>query len=269
MYRRQGPGCVSMILMAVIGGLAIVAILSVSGMINPLGNFLNEPTAKVNAPGPAIVQQLRARNEWITFSYQADQLIEAQKDGNFLQDLLFGDRLLLQARGEVAAGMDMSQLNDQDVIINGTSITMTLPPARIIYSRLDYCQTRIYDRQRGWLSKGDVNMESDARAYAEDSIVNAACESGILDRAAIEGRTNVSELLKAVGYTNVTVNASKVSDCKASALIAAPPVVQPNPTLPPAVPTVGTGAPPVSTVVIPTNTPNNGSLTGTAVPIKP
>jgi hypothetical protein len=251
--------------MLAVGALGILVILSLTGVINPLGQLFENPPAKVNAPGPAIVQQLRARNEWITFSYQADQLIEASRDGNFLQDLLFGDRILLQARGEVAAGIDMSQLRDDQIISNGSAITITLPPARIIYSKLDNNETRIYDRERGWLSKGDINLETDARTYAEVSITKSACESGILDRAAAEGRTNISDFLTALNYTSVTVYVSKVSNCETSAISAVPtPDVGFNPTAPANIPTVT-----VPGGAIPTTRPSDGGLSGTGVPITP
>ncbi len=265
MYRRQGPGCLSGLIMLVALGLGILVIMSLTGIINPIGQLFGNPPAQVNAPGPAIVQQLRARNEWITFSYQADQLIEASREGNFLQNLLFGDRILLQARGEVAAGIDMSQLQDNQIISSGSAITITLPPARIIYSKLDNNETRIYDRERGWLSKGDVNLESDARAYAEQSITQSACAAGVLDRAAAEGRNNVSDFLKALNYTSVTVYVSKVSNCETSALQAIPtPDASFNPTAPANIPTVTA---PGGT--IPTFPPSDGGLSGTAVPITP
>lgn len=265
MYRRQGPGCLSGVMVLVAGALGILVILSLIGVVNPLGQLFSNPPSRVNAPGPAIVQQLRARNEWVTFSYQADQLIEAERDGNFLQDLLFGDRILLQARGEVAAGIDMSQLRDDQIINTGTAITITLPPARIIYSKLDNNQTRIYDRKRGWLSKGDVNLETEARTYAEQSIVQAACETGILDRAAAEGRTNVSDFLKALNFSSVTVYVSKVSNCESSGIASTPPAsASPNPTAPANIPTVTGPA-----LALPTVVPSDGGLSGTAVPLTP
>jgi hypothetical protein len=264
MYRRQGAGCMSSLMMLALGGVMVLALLLVSGLLNPFAGLTNAPPAKLNAPGPAIIQQLRARDEWITFSYQADQIISAEIGGNFLQDLLFGDRLLLQARGEVAGGIDMSQLRDDAIVINGTAVTMTLPPARIIYSKIDNNQTRIYDRERGWLSRGDVNLETQARIYAEESILTSACEAGVLDRAAAQAQTNVTDLLKALSYTTVTVYVSKVSDCAGSATNAQPtPDINFNPTMPPSIPTS-------TSPIRPTARPTEGGLTGgTVVPIRP
>ncbi len=271
MYRREGPTCMGRLLFLIVGALGILIILWAMGVIDPLAGMFGQPGATVNAPGPAIVQQLRARNEWVTFSYQADQLIEASREGNFLQNLLFGDRILLQARGEVAGGVDMSQLKDSDIVINGTSITMNLPPARVIYTRLDNDQTRIYDRTRGWLSKGDVNLESSARVYAEQSILQSACDAGILDRAATTAKTNVSDLLQAAGFTDITVTVSKVGDCAGSANgVINQPQAQftPEPTAVAPVP-VATPSGGASVPVVDATPTTSGGLSGTAVPVSP
>lgn len=265
MYRREGPSCLGQLMLLIIGAAGVLLILWATGIVNPLDALWGNPAATINAPGPAIIQQLRARNEWITYSYQADQMIEASKDGNALQNLLFGDRLLLQARGEVAAGVDMSELDDSMILSSGTTITVTLPATRIIYSRLDNENTRVYDRQRGWLSKGDVNIESNARTYAEQSILQSACDGGVLDKAALQAQQNVADLLKASGYTVVTVNVSKVGDCVKSAnsgSAATPPPVTPAPTSNASVPIA---TPPGG--ILPSPSPDSNSLTGTAVPL--
>ncbi|HEY1012056.1 MAG TPA: DUF4230 domain-containing protein [Herpetosiphonaceae bacterium] len=265
MYRRNGPSCMSQLTFVILGGVAVLIVLMMFNVFNPLDALMAKPEPKVTAPGPAIVQQLRARNEWITFSYHADQLINAEVGGNLLQNLLFGDRILLQARGEVAGGIDMGQLRDDMIVTNGTAITMTLPPARIIYSKIDNNETRIYDRERGWLSKGDVNLETQARIYAEESILASACEGGVLDRAAAEAHQNVTDLLKSLNYyTSVTVYVSKVSECAPPTNVPTPgaPV---NPTRPPAAPTVtpqGGGSTPA-----PATAP--GGLSGTVIPVTP
>ena len=271
MYRREGPTCLGRLTVLVIGVLGILLVLWGMGVIDPLNNLLNPPQQAVNAPGPAIVQQLRARNEWITFSYQADQVIEGSREGNFFQNLLYGDRILLQARAEIGAGIDMSQLDESQVQINGTAISIVLPPAQIIYSRLDNEQTRIYDRQQGWLSRGDVNLETNARIYAERSILEAACESNILDRAAISGQENITDLLKATGFTEIDVQVSKVADCVGSAnSVPEGSLATPEPTNVPEVPEVPSNSNvPTVEVEQPEQPQDSNSLSGTAVPLTP
>lgn len=272
MYRREGPTCLSRVLLLVIGALVVVAVLWAFDIFNPFDNLTGKPESNVGASGPAIVQQLRARNEWITFSYTADQLISAEISGNFLQNLLYGDRILLQARGEVAGGIDMSELKDDSIIVNSNAVTMTLPPARIIYSKLDNSQTRIYDRERGWLSKGDVDLESSARLYAEQSILQSACEAKVLDRAADQAKVNIEDLLKAVGYTSVTVYVSKMSDCEQTGTNI--PIPTPNPAGEPTAPPDAPLATPPQTIATPPSsntqpTSSNGGLTGPVAPITP
>src|SRR3712207_8535694 len=52
---------------------------------------------------------------YTTLFRSIEQVIEAEKDGNILQDTFFGDRLLLIAHGNVIAGVDFGKLGEGDV----------------------------------------------------------------------------------------------------------------------------------------------------------
>lgn len=221
-YDDEGPssnGCV-------IGSLIIAAaILAVGGMIffmfnravdsvNPFaGRDLNPLTVQpteVRVDRPAVIQEVRALNRLETSSYTVEKVIEAGQQGGALYNLLVGDKLLLIAHGDVIAGIDLSKIHDEDIVISpdGQTATVTLPPAEILVSRLDNEKTRVYDRQRGLLTKGNIGLESEARRVAEQEILRAACDDGILTRAAEEGRRRMTSLVQSLGVKQVVVNAS-------------------------------------------------------------
>lgn len=156
--------------------------------------------------GESVITQLRSLNRFETSSYTIEKIIEAGEEGNRFQQILFGDRILLVANGEVIAGFDLSKLSENDISIDGSTVRMSLPPPQILVTRLDNEKTRVYDRQQGFLTQGNKDLESTARAEAERSIRIAACEGGILESAGSNARTQLTALIKALEYTTVVID---------------------------------------------------------------
>lgn len=154
----------------------------------------------------AVITQLKALNRYETTSFTIEKIIEAgTTQNNALTQFLYGDRILLIAHGEVIAGFDVSELSENDVTIDDRTISLTLPAAEILTTRLDSEKTRVYDRSKGLLNPGDKDLESEARIAAEQSIREAACQGGILDEATEKGRTQLETILKTIGFETVVV----------------------------------------------------------------
>ncbi len=137
-------------------------------------------------------------------------MIEAKVERGNPLDLLLGDRLLLIASGEVVAGVDLSKLRDGDVTISpdGKTIQLKLPPSEIFSKSLNSERTRVYDRQQGVLAPENKDLETQARAQAEGEILNAACESNIMQKAANDAQRSMEQFLKLLDFERVTVTSS-------------------------------------------------------------
>lgn len=214
-----GGGCVPASLIVAVailalGGLFYFGINRAASNLNPFNgvsipNPLAPAPTTVTVDRPAIIRQMQALNRLETYTYLTDQAITAEQGGNAFYNFFRGDKLLLIARGEVVAGFDLTKLKPQDVVVSadGQNATVTLPPAEILVSRLDNENTRVYDRQTGIFTKGNPGLEAEARRVAEQKIVEAACDAGILKQAATNGQRNIEGLVKSFGIKNVTVNA--------------------------------------------------------------
>lgn len=152
-----------------------------------------------------VIKELRALNRLETASFTIEKILDAGTTGNRFQEILFGDRILLIAHGQVVAGFDLTSLTDQSVVVSGQSVQLTLPPPTILFTKLDSEQTRVYDRQLGLLSKGNKDLESQARLEAEELITQAACTGGILEEARKNARIQLTTLFKSLGFTEVTI----------------------------------------------------------------
>lgn len=117
---------------------------------------------------------------------------------------LAGDEITFFATGDVIAGVDLSQLKQQDIRreADGT-ITVRLPPSQILVTRLDNRESRVITRNTGVLRRADTHLESRARQYAEQGIRIEAMKKGILPMASQNAEVKVGELLHTLGFRKV------------------------------------------------------------------
>lgn len=162
------------------------------------------PTVVVDTNQPTVVDRVRALSKLESIHYQVEKVISGTSDtGSVLPPPLAGDRILLVAHGEVVAGVDLSKLKQEDVVQTEDAVTMTLPAPEILYSKLDNDRTHVYDRETGFFSKPDPNLESQVRATAEREIMRAAQEDGILDQAKVNAQATLRTLLYGLGFKRV------------------------------------------------------------------
>lgn len=178
--------------------IAIAVIILFFGWTASSGYFFNTNSA-------AVVTEIKKLNRLETASFTIEKIIDAGVKGNAFSEILFGDRILLIAHGEVIAGFDLSKLSEKDIRISGSSLDITLPPPQILSSKLDNDLTRVYDRTEGLLTKGDKDLESQARKTAEVVIIEAACKGKILDTAAANGKKQMTTLFNALGFKTVKI----------------------------------------------------------------
>ncbi len=166
-----------------------------------------------NVDRAAVIQQIRSLNRLETASFTIEKIIEAGTKGSGLTDFLFGDHILLVTHGEVTAGFDLSMLTEKDIETSSGALTIHLPAPHIISTRLDNDQTKVFDRRSGLLSKGDLNLESEARQQAETAITRAACDGKILDAANERGRQQLETLFHTAGFAEVQITTTPPQAC--------------------------------------------------------
>ena len=123
-----------------------------------------------------------------------------------------GDELTFMAAGDVIAGIDLSQLRQEDVRRDpdGT-IVVRLPAAQVLVTRIDNRESRVINRKTGIFRRADMNLESRARQYAEQSVRNEAMKKGILPLASQNAEVKVAELLHMFGFQRVRCEAAQAS----------------------------------------------------------
>jgi len=152
---------------------------------------------------PTVVRQIQQLQRLETVSFTMDKIISGEHDSPYMPKFLVSDRLLLVVHGEVIGGVDLSKLQLNDVVVHDQSISLRLPQAQILVTRLDNAQTRVYSRDTGLFSSPDPNLESEVRQEAERQLQEAAMQGDILKTADGNARTTISSLLQGLGFKKV------------------------------------------------------------------
>ena len=168
---------------------------------SPLKGLGGEPYTQV---GPTVVDSVRDVAKLTTVEMVEYTTVEKGNDFGWL-NWARGDRIFLFAVARIGAGVDMQRVTTSnfDVDEDTGRVTVQLPNPEIIFVEVDNDGTQVYDRDTGLFTKGDSQLESDARQIAQEVLVNAALDHGIMDRAQSNAEATISSFLKGVGYTEV------------------------------------------------------------------
>jgi hypothetical protein len=200
---------VIIVVVAAIGYVAVDTLLSLRRPLQSLPGDVEEtlravvnPTPTVVADPVTIVLEIRALARLETAAYTVEKVVTAES-GEGPLGFLFKDRLLLVAHGQVIAGVDMSKMTEADIIVSGNEVFITLPAAEVFVATLDNEQSYVYDRETGLLGP-EIDLETLARQEAEQRILEAALEDGILQKAQDNAEVYVRGLVMALGFEEVT-----------------------------------------------------------------
>jgi hypothetical protein len=166
------------------------------------GIFNSTPT--VFADPVTIIRDVRSLARLETIHYSLEKVITAETGSGDLS-FLFGDKLLFVAHGTVIAGINLENLDEEDMKLRNGTLYVNLPAPEVFVATLDNEKSYVYDRDTGLLTKGDFDLETLARQTAEDAIYEAALEDGILQQAQVNAENYLVRLFRSLGYPDVVL----------------------------------------------------------------
>jgi hypothetical protein len=181
------------------------AVQPVSDLAGDLGTQVAQvlyPTPTILPDPVTVVREVSSLARLETIQYSVEKVVTADAGQEFLK-VLFGDRLLLVAHGMVIAGVDLAKFSADDIYIENGLLFIRLPDAEIFVATLDNDQSYIYDRQIGFLRRGDVDLETAARRVAEDEIEKGAIVDGILEQAQENAESFLERMFFQMGFPEV------------------------------------------------------------------
>jgi hypothetical protein len=200
------------LLLAIVGVFAAIGFWIVS-MIRDVADAVPTPSdiAAVFEPepyeeiGPVVISSIRDLANLTTIESVQYTIVEKGNDRGWLS-WARGDSVQLFAVAKIGAGVDLSQVTVRDVTLGEDGVVeLTLPAAAIQYVSVDNEATQVLDRETGLFTKGDPELETEARQVADEVLVQGALDDGLLAEAEANAEEVLSDFLIGLGYRDVIV----------------------------------------------------------------
>jgi hypothetical protein len=202
---------VAAVAVVVAAALVVVAVVQVRNFVQGIGEQAGGRT--IDRSGPVLLRSVRdlARYEAATGTFQV--IVDLEKDAGFLPPAIVGQRTLFVAVGTVDAYVDFSGLGDDAVTVSSdrTTAQVRLPHATLDRPNLDHQRSYVFAEERGIVDRLQAffdqapNQQAELYQVAERKIADAATQSGLAARAEVNARAMLENLLRTLGYKQVTV----------------------------------------------------------------
>jgi hypothetical protein len=169
-------------------------------------------SARLPVPPPGIyvptVERVQALSQLTTTRYNYANIITGQTDMPAILSRLYGESLVMVAVVHIDAGIDVSQITEQDIVYDeaAQTVTITLPAPTLQDCFLDEGESYVAQRQTGVFALPSPTLDTTTRRYALAQFRDKAIEDGILNDAAAEAVAVVSEFLGTVSEAQIIVN---------------------------------------------------------------
>ena len=168
-----------------------------------VGPLLGERPARTTT-GPVVVEGIQKLDRLATVRWTESVPVTRESGGDIWERVFDGEKVLLIATGTVEAGVDLGDIHEGDVSVDGDTVTIDLPEAEILSASLDEETTRVYDRDFSPLNfRPDDELVEKARLRAVEKITASARENGILDTAESNAEDGIRAFVTTLGFEEV------------------------------------------------------------------
>jgi hypothetical protein len=199
------------VFLAALAALVIVAILLLTGPLNPFGMDTKDRSQ------PVLRKSLENLSDYHAATANMQVVVDVEEDARLLPSFIKGERTLFVAAGNVDAAVDFRGLSrDPDAVKvsdDRRSVTLTLPAPKLLEPQLDPDRTRVYDRDRGVLDRLEDAVsdtpgdEQPLYQLAEDKLAAAAAaDPKLLQTAERNTRAMLEGLLRGLGFEDIKID---------------------------------------------------------------
>ena len=186
-----------------------LAVLIIGGRQSGLFSWMNVVTTPTyQNRGVIVLDSVQPLSMLTTNRYNFSTIVTSEREMPGILQALYGERQVLVAVGHVTAGIDLSQLGEQDIAINGDLLTIVLPPPVLQDCFLNEGESYVIERDTGVFARSAPELEGQARQFAVQRFRDAALEDGILDNVAAQAQMVIGEFITGLqipGVNSVSV----------------------------------------------------------------
>lgn len=198
----------------------IAALLIISGVYYfavkaqwlPSPGKLFRPAAVIIDNTPILIREIRQVNQLVSVTAFDEVVVSAVKPSpigsarSILQMVspispISADRLVLVVKGSVQVGIDLGLISDQQVFVQGDSVSLQVPAAQILLVTTNPSGTETFIEEGNW-NPEEVNQ---LKLKAADQFKSRAIAKGLLKKADAKALLVLQNFLKALGYQKIRV----------------------------------------------------------------
>lgn len=154
------------------------------------------------------VLALRQMGNLATTEYGVTKIVKASDNQTWYK---LGDRkILISCQANIKAGIDLTKLTENDVVIEGKNITVYLPPPQMLSLSIPPEKIKVEYKEVSILRDDFDNTERDALlTQAENQIRNSVKELGVMETTEKNTTLFVTNFLKKLGFESVNISYDK------------------------------------------------------------
>ena len=147
---------------------------------------------------------LREMSELATVEYMVTKIIRASDNQTWYK---IGDRkILMSCEASVKAGIDMSAIKEENISIDGKSISLVLPKAHLISVNIKPENIKVEYQETGLFRSNFTAAERDQlMAQGEAQIKRSVDSLGVIQTAETNASLFISNYLKQLGYNRIHI----------------------------------------------------------------
>ncbi|MFW5748185.1 MAG: DUF4230 domain-containing protein [Chloroflexota bacterium] len=196
-------GCVA-IPTAVLIFVVVTGVNTVGGILDGVSSIFNPgpPVYNINST-VTVLESITELSDLTTTQYNFSNIVVAGRELPQLLRGLYRDNLTLVIVGQIEAGIDLSQLAEDDISVDGTTLVLRLPEPQLLRCFINEEQTVVVERDTGIFAAPAPNLDSEARQFAIGEFRERALENGILEEANFQAETTLRAFILSLPLAGV------------------------------------------------------------------
>jgi hypothetical protein len=192
-------GCMTRLLIE----LAVIAAMVV-GFILWQGQRRDSKVRDIALPTNTVLERIHMAGEFVTAVGCVQTVIRSSEVREWLRLQVGTTELLYVGVGQIRAGLNMMELDEQALVVDGDRVTVTLPPCKVLDTKIDVERSYVFDIRKSLvLSPKAIHLQSAAEKDALREIREAAIQAGLLEQAQKQAKMLLRYWFEAAGFRTV------------------------------------------------------------------
>ena len=184
----------------IIGAVVVIAIIVIFFWVKSAfkDNYLELGTNDNIEPTPTQIQSIRDIGEWEFLSVSAEEMVDTVRKGFFSDD-----ELVRIYYGTLRLGIDMKNLSEDALRVQGDTLQVTLPKVGLLDKDfIDEAKTKPFYESGKWSPQAHQALYQKAQSQM---LLHCLTKENV-NAAQSNAESQLSNLFKSLGYRNVIIN---------------------------------------------------------------